>query len=63
MVSLQMAKSLLEQNDTPLAALIGRYTATYNHIRKRSWWDLDMSGGTIVEQVGDCSPACPPVCD
>ena len=25
--------------------------ATYNHIRKRSWWDLHLSGGTVVEQV------------
>ena len=47
----QAAKKLLEQNNTPTAALVGRYVATYNHIRKRSWWDLHLSGGTIVEQA------------
>ncbi|KAK9803338.1 hypothetical protein WJX73_005466 [Symbiochloris irregularis] len=49
--AVEVTKRILAENDTPLACLIGRYTATYNHIRKRSWWDLDMSGGTIVEQA------------
>ena len=47
----QAARQILLENKTPLAALVGRYVATYNHIRKRSWWDLHLSGGTIVEQV------------
>ena len=50
-VSLQGAKRLLAESKTPLAALVGRYVSTYDSIRKRSWWDLHLSGGTIVEQV------------
>ena len=48
---MQAARQLLAENRTPTAALVGRYVATYNHIRKRSWWDGTMSGGTIVEQA------------
>lgn len=34
MCLLQAAKQLLAENNTPTAALVGRYVATYNHIRK-----------------------------
>lgn len=30
---------------------MGRYASSYNHIHKRSWWNLHLSGGTIVEQA------------
>lgn len=49
--AVEMAKKLLEENDTPIALLVGRYVATYNHILKKSWWDTALSGGTIVEQA------------
>ena len=33
-------------------AVLGRYAGAYTHIRKVDWWDFDLCGGPIVEQVG-----------
>ncbi len=38
-------------------AVLGRYAGAYTHIRKVDWWDFDLCGGPIVEQVGRLS-AC-----
>lgn len=35
-------------------AVLGRYAGAYTHIRKVDWWDYDLCGGPIVEQVTPC---------
>jgi len=48
----QAAKRILEEHKAVPIAVLGRYAGAYTHIRKVDWWDFDLCGGPIVEQVG-----------
>ena len=50
-ISVQAAKKILEENKAKPIVVLGRYAGAYTHIRKRDWWDTNLSGGPIVEQV------------
>lgn len=56
----QAAKRILEEHKAKPVAVLGRYAGAYTHIRKRDWWDYDLSGGPIVEQAGHPRPNSSP---
>lgn len=48
---MQAAKKILDDNKATPIAILGRYAGAYTHIRKVDWWDANLCGGPIVEQV------------
>jgi len=53
-VCMQAAKRILEEHKAVPIAVLGRYAGAYTHITKVDWWDYDLCGGPIVEQVTPC---------
>ena len=44
-------KEELAKHGRPIIAINARYSSTYSSAIKPFWWDLDLSGGPIVEQA------------
>lgn len=44
-------KQVLEEYGRPIMAVNARYSSTYSQINRPFWWDLEQSGGPIVEQA------------
>ena len=44
-------KELISQHGGKVMAFNGRYYLAYSHVDRPFWWNMDMSGGPIVEQA------------